>query len=152
MRSFAGSTPEVARAVAQRFDDRTEVRLRREAAHRIDRSINRFGARIDGRKHAGRRDAAGVVRVEMNRQADFLLQRLHQGIRRAWLAQPSHVLDAEYVRAGRLELARQLQVVVERVFRSRADRSGCRCSRSPPRTACRLRAPRRSKPACSRPS
>ena len=107
MRRFSGSTPGVARTVAQRFDDRAQIRLRSEAAHRIHRAVDGVGARIDRREHARRSDAARVVRVEMDRQADLFLQRLDQRERRARLAQPGHVLDAEDVRAGRLQLARE---------------------------------------------
>ena len=80
MRSFAGIDAGIARAEAQRLDDGSEVRLRRQAAHRIDRAIDGVGARIDRREHARRRDAARVVRVEVHRQADLVLQRLHQRV------------------------------------------------------------------------
>ena len=106
----------VARAVAQRLDDRAEVRLRGEAAHGIHRAIDGIRAGVDGGEHACRGDAAGVVRVEVHRQADLLLQRLHQRVCGARPAQARHVLDAEDVRARRLQLARHLQVVVERVL------------------------------------
>ena len=50
-------------------------------------------------------DAARVVRVEVNRHADFLAQRLDQRVRRVRLAQAGHVLDAEDVRAHLDEFA-----------------------------------------------
>ena len=66
------------------------------------------------------------------------LQRLHQRVRRARLAQPRHVLDAEHVRARRLQFAaRAARSTAGRTW-SRADRRDCPCSRSPPRTACPL--------------
>ena len=54
-------------------------------------------------------DAARVVRVEMNRQADLLLQRLHELVRRVGPAQPRHVLDREEMRAHPLQLLRELR-------------------------------------------
>ena len=39
--------PGCARIVPQRFDDRTEIRLRREAAHRIHRGVHRVATGID---------------------------------------------------------------------------------------------------------
>ncbi len=56
------------------------------------------------------------MRVEVNRQADLVLESLDQGIGRAGTAQSGHVLDPENVGAGRLQLARELQVVVEGVL------------------------------------
>ena len=50
-------------------------------------------------KHAGRRDPAGVMRVEVNRQTHLLLERLDQRGGGARLTQPAHVLDREHVGA-----------------------------------------------------
>ena len=43
-------------------------------------------------------DAAGVVRVEVDRHADLVPQRLHQRVGRVRLAQAGHVLDGQDVR------------------------------------------------------
>ncbi len=56
------------------------------------------------------------MRVEVDRQADFLLQRADQLARGRRLQQPRHVLDAENVRAGGLELFREIDVVLEVVL------------------------------------
>ena len=97
----------------QRGDDRAQVRLRGQARHRIDRAVDRIGSGLDRRQHAGRRHARGVMRVEVDRHADFLLQRAHQLARRPRPAHAGHVLDAQDVCAGALDLARQLQVIVQ---------------------------------------
>ena len=52
-------------------------------------------------------DAGGVVGVEVDRQADLLLERLDQDARGGGLEQPGHVLDAEDVAARGLELLGQ---------------------------------------------
>ena len=109
MRRFGGSMPVSRGAVAQRFDDRAEIRLRSEPAHRIHRAVDGIHAGVHRREHAGGGDAARVVRVEMHRQPDLFLQRLDQRVRGARLAQSRHVLDAEDVRAGRLQLATHLR-------------------------------------------
>ena len=77
-----------------------------------------------GHVHAGvgrfengaRVDAAGIVRVEVDRDADLLAQRLHQFLGRIGLAQPGHVLDGEDVRAHPLQLLRHAHVVLQRVL------------------------------------
>ncbi len=117
MRRLSGLDAAVARSVTQRFDDRAEVRLRSQAAHRIERAVHSVRARVDRREHARRGDAAGVMRVEMDRQAGLFLQRLDQRKRCARLAQPGHVLDAQDVRASALQVARERHVVLEVVLR-----------------------------------
>ena len=91
--------PGVALRVLQRRDDAVQVRLAGHAAHRRDRRVDDVDARVGGAQDAAGVDAAGVVRVEMDRHADFLAQRLHQRVRRVRLAQPGHVLDGQDVRA-----------------------------------------------------
>jgi hypothetical protein len=51
-------------------------------------------SRLAGLQDGGGIDAAGVVRVKMNRQPDFLLERLDQRVRGKGPAQARHVLDA----------------------------------------------------------
>ena len=106
----------VAGPETQRLDDRAQVRLRSEPAHRIQRAVDRIHAGIHCHQHAGRGDAAGVVRVEVHRDADLLLQRLDQRPGRARLAQARHVLDAQYVCARLLEFLRQPYVVLDVVL------------------------------------
>ena len=138
-----------ARNAALRRSSRGSAAMSARSSHRSRRRRHR--PRIDRRKHARRRDAAGVVRVEVHRQPISSLSALHQRVGGARTAQSGHLIEAEHVRAGGLQLARELQIVVARTS-SRAGRSVCRCSRSPPRTACPPRVPHRSTRACSRPS
>ena len=74
------------------------------------------GTGRDGRKDARRGDAAGVVGVEMHWQAGLVLERLDQVVGGARLTQSGHVLDAQHVSPGALQLARQAEIVLERVF------------------------------------
>ena len=61
---------------------------------------------IDRRQHAGRRNAARVMRVEMDRQADLFLQGCHEQPCRLGPALAAHVLDTEHVRACGPQLTR----------------------------------------------
>ena len=108
--------PGVAGRVAQRGGDGAEARLRGEPAHRIHRGIDRVDAGVHRSQHARGGGTAGVVGVEVDGDADLLPERRHQGARGGGLAQPRHVLDAEDVRAGGLELLGQRDVVAEVVL------------------------------------
>ena len=60
--------------------------------------------------------AAGVVRVEVDRDADLLLQRADQLFGRVRLAQAGHVLDGQDVRAHLLQFLGQLDVILQVVL------------------------------------
>jgi hypothetical protein len=62
----------IALGTLQRRDDRAEVGLRGQAAHRVHRAVDRVDAGFDRRQHRGGGDAAGVVGVEVDRQAGLL--------------------------------------------------------------------------------
>ena len=140
----------VAVAAGQRGGDRAQVRLRGEAAHRGERAIDDVAAGLDGGQHRGGGDAAGVVGVEVDRQADLLLQRAYQFARGARLAHAGHVLDGQDVRAGLLQFLGQLDVVLQVVLRPRrvehvagvadrrlAERAGLDARRPSRRACCR---------------
>ena len=95
----------VSRSVcAQRLDDRAEAGLRGAARQGVHRRVDRVDPGRGGGEDARGGDAAGVVGVEVDRQADLLLQRLDQREGGGGLAEPRHVLDAEDVRAGVAQL------------------------------------------------
>lgn len=73
-------------AEAQRRDDGGQVRLGGQAAHCVHRTVRRVDTRLDRHQHACSRNAARVVRVEVHRDADLLLERLYQCDRRARLS------------------------------------------------------------------
>ncbi len=106
----------VARRVLERGDDAVEVRLRGAAGHRGDGEIDNVHTRLAGLEDAGRVDAAGVVRVEVDRNADLVLERLDQFLRGERAADAGHVFDREEVRAHLLQLLRELHVVLEGEF------------------------------------
>ena len=87
---------------AQRGDDRIQIRLAGAAAHRRDRARRRHPRPRRRLQNARGVDAAGVVRVEVNRDADLLAQRLHQFVRGVRLAEAGHVLDGQEMRAHAL--------------------------------------------------
>ena len=99
-----GIETRVARTESQGFDDGTQIGLRGQAGHGVDGAVDRIDAGLDCGKHAGRRDPARVMRVEVNRQTHLLLERLDQRRRGARLTQPAHVLDREHVGTHGLEL------------------------------------------------
>ena len=113
-----GVDPRVAGGMAERGDDRAEAGLRGEPAHRIHRRVDGVDPGLDRGEHAGGGDPAGIVGVEVDRDADLPLQRLDEDAGGRRLAQPRHVLETEDMGARRLQLAGQRDVVVEVVFRA----------------------------------
>ena len=83
----------VARSVTERFDDGIEIGLAGASAHGGDGSIGDVDSGIGRFQHGGRVDAAGVVRMKVDRNANFLTQRLHQFECRVWFAQTSHIFN-----------------------------------------------------------
>ena len=71
----------IAGRVLQRRDNGVEIRLRGAARHRSDCEIDHIDARVSGTQHTRRGHAARIMRVEVNRQANFLLESLHQFLR-----------------------------------------------------------------------
>ena len=106
----------VTRRTCQRSCNRAQIGLRGQSAHGVQRTIDRIAAGVNRCQHGGRRYAAGVVRVEVNRQADFLFQHAHQFMRSTGLADPRHVLDAQNMGAGLFQLLGQINVVLEVVL------------------------------------
>ena len=109
----------IALGMAQRLDDRTETGLRRTAGKRIHRRVDTVDAGCTCRQNGGTRNAAGVMGVEVDRQAGLLLQCPDQVIGSRRLQEPRHVLEAENVGPRSLQLAGHLHIVVEIVFRPR---------------------------------
>ena len=109
------STPRWRRALRRRdclrgacsagFDERVEIRLRRAARHRGHRGVGNVEACLGGVEDRRGLHAAGVVRVEMDRQAGFLAKRFDELGGRVRLAQSGHVFDGEDVCAQRLQLS-----------------------------------------------
>ena len=147
-----GIEPGVAVAATQGFDDRTEIGLRGQTRHGVDRRIDRVDAGFHRRQHRCRGDARGVMGMEMNRQVGFLAQRREQDLGRRRFEEPGHILDADDMGAGPLQFAGQADIVVEVVFGPRRIENVAGIADGAPRTACRFRRPRRSTPAYSRPS
>jgi len=90
--------------------------LRGQAAYRSHREIDGIDAGAHGGEHGCCPDAAGIVRMKMNRQADFLFERGDEFIDRRRPTHTGHVLDANNMRACLLEFARHANVVGEIVF------------------------------------
>ena len=73
-------------------------------------------AGVGGLEDGGGVDAAGVVGVEVNGDADFLAQRLDQRVGGIGPAQAGHVLDGQHMRAHALQFLGHADVVVERIL------------------------------------
>ena len=61
--------------LVERRDERAEAGLRGEAGERIHRRVDRVDAGLDRGEHRRGGKAGRVVRVEMERRADFLAER-----------------------------------------------------------------------------
>ena len=109
----------ILRGAGQRGHQGAQVRLRGQPAHRVDGAVDRVGAGVDGGQHAGRGDAAGVVGVEVDRQPHLVTQRGDQRAGGQRPAHPGHVLDAQDLGAGLLELPREVDVVPQMPLRPR---------------------------------
>ncbi len=99
-------------------DQRIEIGLAGHAAHAGDGGIGDIHIRVASPKNASGIDAAGVVRVEMDRNVHFLPQRLDQGVRRIRPAQTRHVLDRQNVRSHPHQFLGHLHVIFQAVFAS----------------------------------
>ena len=103
----------VAFGVAQGFDDGSKAGLRRAARKRIHRNIHGIDTRIAGSQNRARRRARGVMGVEMDWQADLLLQGLDQNLGRRRFHQARHVLQAQHMGPCRLQLLAAGDVVFQ---------------------------------------
>ena len=56
------------------------------------------------------------MRVEVNRNAHFLSQRLHQFLRSVWFAQTGHIFDSQNVGTHPLQFLSHFDVVIQPVF------------------------------------
>ena len=84
-------------------DQRVEIDLRGSSRKRGHRGIG--NVEIGFRRFEDRRrlNARRVVRVEVDRNADFLLERFDELLGRVRFAQPGHVLDGQDVGAHFLQ-------------------------------------------------
>ena len=102
----------VARGVLQGRHDRIQIGLAGGPGHRRDGQIDDVHAGVSGLQDGPGVDPAGVVSVEMDRQADLALQRFDQRVGRVRPAQARHVFDREEVRPHCFQLLGQLDVVL----------------------------------------
>ena len=82
------------------------------AAHRSDGAVGHVDAGFGRLQNGSRINAAGVVRVQMNRDADFFAQRLDQFLGGIGTAESGHVLDGQDMRAHALQLFRHADVII----------------------------------------
>src|SRR5207302_7511328 len=85
----------VARSVTKRGDDGIEIGLAGAAAHGGDGAVGDVDSGIGSFQHGGRVDAARIVRVKVDRNADFVAKSFHQFECCIGLAEPGHILYSE---------------------------------------------------------
>ena len=103
----------VALLTAQGLDDGVHRRLAREVGQRADGGVDHIHAGL-GRHEIGRDlVVGGVVRVQVDGDADLLLEGAHELLGGVGLEQAGHVLDGQHVRAAALELLGEVDVVLE---------------------------------------
>src|SRR5258708_21520007 len=102
----------VARGVAQRFDDGVEIGLACAAAHGSDGSIRDVHAGVRRLQYGGCVEAAGIVSVKVNWNAELFAERTNELEGGVWLTQSGHGFDGEKMRAEFLELLRHGDVIL----------------------------------------
>ena len=103
----------VALLTAQGLDDGVHRRLAREVGQRADGGVDHVHAGL-GRHEIGRDlVVGGVVRVQVDGDADLLLEGAHELLGGVGLEQAGHVLDGQHVHAAALELLGEVDVVFE---------------------------------------
>ena len=106
----------VTRRVLHGGDDGVEVRLRGAAGHGGDGGIDDIDTCGGGFEDAGGVQAAGVMRVEVNRDADFIFERFDELLGGKGADESGHVFDAEHVCAHLFQLLGQADVVFKVVL------------------------------------
>ena len=103
----------ITRGALEGGDNRIEVGLRGAATHGGQRQIDHVHTGIGSAQNGTGVDAAGVVRVKMNRQTDFVAQRLHQFLRGIGTAKTRHVLDGDHMSAHFLKFFGEADVIFQ---------------------------------------
>ena len=106
----------VALAEFHHFDERVQVDLRCPSGQWRHRGIRNVQVRKSPLENGRRLNSCGVVRVEVNRNSDFLLQGSDQLRGRCRFAQSGHVLDRQNVGSHVFQLFGQVHVVLQAVF------------------------------------
>src|SRR5205814_5108701 len=108
----------VARSVTKRRDDGIEIGLAGTAAHGGDGAVGDVDSGIGSFQHGGGVDAAGVMRVKVDRNADFVAESFHQFERGIRFAKSRHILYGQEVGAQFFQLLGHRDVILERIFRA----------------------------------
>ena len=142
----------VALGVPQRLDKRAEAGLRGQAGNRVHRGIDRVNAGDDRGEHGAPEmpEVSCVWRCIGRPISSFSV--LTSTRAAAGLQQAGHVLDAEDMAAGGLELLGEVDVIVERVFGAVGIENVAGVADRAFDELAGLRARRRWRRACSRPS
>ena len=88
----------IAVGMLQRSHDGVQSRLRGQTGHGVERRIDNVNTRLRCHEYGGYAVAGRIMRVQMDRNADFLFECTDQLGSCRWLEQTGHILDAENVR------------------------------------------------------
>ena len=108
-----------ARVPLQHGHHRVEIGLAGQARHRSDGQVDDVDARLHGFEVGRRLDRRRIVRVQMHRQVDGFLQCRDQQFGCLRLEEAGHVFDRDQMSAGVFQAARQVEVVLQIVLRTR---------------------------------
>ena len=104
--------------ILQGRNDGVECRLRCKSGHGVKCRIHDVNACLCCHKHGSNSVSGSVVRMQMNRNTDFLLERSDQLRSSGWLEKSRHILDAEDVSPAFFEFFCHSYIVIKRVFGS----------------------------------
>ena len=98
--------------------DRIEIWLRRSTRHRGQSRIGNIESHIAGHQDRCRLNTCRIMRVEMNRDPNFLLQCLHKFGSGRRLAQTRHILNGQQVCPPLLQFPGKTHIVFEVILRA----------------------------------
>ena len=107
----------VVAALLQGGHDHLHRRMRVAEGQRRMGRVGHGHAGLGGLQDVGRGHAADVMAVDVHRQADFLIERLHHTLGAIGREHAGHVLDGDGVGAQILQLLAVFQVGIQRVHR-----------------------------------
>src|SRR6266478_3208723 len=106
----------VARGIAESCDDRVEVWLAGTATHGSEGCVSDIYTGICCLQHRSGVETAGVVRVKVYRDGDFLAKGANELKGSVRLAQAGHVFNCQEMRAEFFQLLGHADVILERIL------------------------------------
>ena len=102
--------------MGQSLYDGAQSWLRCAAGKGIHRRIHCIHTGFGRRQNGGPRNARGVMGMEMNGKANFLLQSANQSLGRRGLQQSRHIFESQHMRTGSFQLLGHRNIVFQIIF------------------------------------